>query len=192
MYESISSRLAGREPEVLAFMALLLSINMILGSTLYSVDSAALAFVVCADLLYVARIDSRFLILAALVLLGYVPLMLLSGRTDIAELIGIYTFYLLWAGVGLRFAQELRQSYIPYSFDAWFKHTMNDLGSNQSIILLVAAFIITILLSFVITLSWGLWTAGYFLALTLIARVVSSLGASAESKTPLRVRPLKM
>lgn len=87
---------------ILLLIYLILVINILLGMSVYSVEWAFLGFILCAVVFYDSRIDSRFLILPALLLLGYVPFLLIGKQNSLAETIAVFVYYFLVVGVGLQ------------------------------------------------------------------------------------------
>jgi hypothetical protein len=95
---------------LMTFIYILLILNMYLSSNVYSVEWGFLGFVIAAVIFYDARIDSRFLILPALLLLGYVPFLLIAKQNAVAETIAIYVYYFLVVGVGLQLTEYLTKN----------------------------------------------------------------------------------
>jgi len=105
-YKTYEKLIVKINPVVLMLIVyIFLSVNMYLANGFYSVEWAFLGFVVGAVVFYDARIDSRFLILPALLLLGYVPFLLIAKQNAIAETIAIYVYYFLVVGVGLQLVE---------------------------------------------------------------------------------------
>ena len=69
-----------------------------------------LFFLLCAGMFYFFRIDSRFLILTAAILLLLCPFLLIYGLDKLAEIISLYFFYFLVLSLALG-AVELRSGY---------------------------------------------------------------------------------
>lgn len=94
----------------LCFCYMLLVLTMVFGRNYFSIEWAFAVFIASAVIFYDFKIDSRFLIFPALVLLGYIPFLLIGKFNAIAETTAIYVYYFLVAGVGLQFF-EYRQEY---------------------------------------------------------------------------------
>ena len=86
----------------LAFAYALVILNMFLGSKIYSLEWAFLGFLVIAVIFYDFKIDSRFLILPGIILLGYLPFLLVGYFNELAEVIAVYVYYFLVIGVVLQ------------------------------------------------------------------------------------------
>ncbi len=71
----------------------------------YSVEWALAGFVIAGVVCFSLRIDSRFMIFPAILLLGYCPFLLMGGIKGFAENIAVYAYYFLVIGVGLQFAE---------------------------------------------------------------------------------------
>ena len=103
---------------LLIVIYVLLIINMFLsGYSVYSAEWAFLGFVIAGVIFYDSKIDSRFLIFPALILLGYIPFLLVAKQNALAETIAIYVYYFLVMGVGLQVAESVKNKEFQYSLD---------------------------------------------------------------------------
>lgn len=91
----------------LVFSSMLVYLSGLFGS--YTIEWAALPFLAAAAIFFFSRVDSRFLILPAILLLSYCPFLLVYGLEALAEDIAIFVYYFLVFGVLLQFL-ELRLS----------------------------------------------------------------------------------
>lgn len=124
---------------VLSIVYILIIINMILGARYYSVEWAFLGFLIVAVIIYDSKIDSRFLILPALFLLGYVPFLLISKYNALAETIAVYVYYFLVVGVVLQFIEYIAKKDILLEFDVVIKEQMT--GLNWMIVAIIIGII---------------------------------------------------
>jgi hypothetical protein len=106
---------------VVGLIYLFLILNMYLGMRLYSIEWAFLGFVVSAVVFYDSKIDSRFLIFPALLLLGYVPFLLIAKQSAFAETAAIYVYYFLVVGVGLQVIEHLKNTKNSVDFGSFIK-----------------------------------------------------------------------
>lgn len=88
---------------------ILLIINIILESRFYSIEWAFIGFVIVTVLYHDFKIDSRFFILPAILLLGYVPFLLIGKQDAIAETTAIYVYYFLVVGVVLQLIEYIEK-----------------------------------------------------------------------------------
>lgn len=98
---------------------LILAVTMILNHYNYfSAEWALAGFIITTVLFYDFKIDSRFLILPALLLLAYIPFMLLGKYSDIAEQVAIFVYYLLATGICLQFIEFRNEKDLRLEFEA--------------------------------------------------------------------------
>lgn len=95
---------------VLAVSFVVIIINMFFSPRFYSLEWAFLAFLAITVVFYDFKIDSRFLILFGLVLLGFVPFLLLGAQNVIAETVAVYVYYFLVVGVALQIVEYYRKT----------------------------------------------------------------------------------
>ncbi len=93
----------------LAFSYALIIANMFLSPKIYSLEWAFLGFLIIAVIFYDFKIDSRFLILPALILLGYIPFLLIGSQKEIAENVAVYVYYFLVVGVVLQIIEYYKK-----------------------------------------------------------------------------------
>jgi len=91
---------------------ILIGINMYFGNHTYSVEIAFIGFILLTVAFYFIKIDSRFLILPAILLLGFIPFLLTIKQNVLAENLAIYVYYFLVVGVILQFI-EMRKKTEP-------------------------------------------------------------------------------
>jgi hypothetical protein len=105
----------------LAFSYALVILNMFLGSRIYSLEWAFLGFLVITVLFYDFKIDSRFLILPAILLLGYLPFLLVGKFEALAETIAVYVYYFLVVGVILQIIEHVKKVKNTIDFDSFIQ-----------------------------------------------------------------------
>lgn len=162
-------------PKIILFIVYLILItNIILQIRYYSVEWAFLGFLICAVICYDSKIDSRFLILPALFLLGYVPFLLIAKYQVLAELLAVYVYYFLVLGVGLQFIEYIRKTEPRLNFEEVIRETIT--GSNwiiTSVFLGLIEIIIIILNRFYNLIVWE-YTVLYFFIISIIFYVIKN------------------
>lgn len=98
------------------FFYILIGINMYLGKGVYSVEFAFIGFILLAIVFYFIKIDSRFLILPAILLLGFIPFMLTVKQNVLAENLAIYVYYFLVVGVVLQVIEMVKNREPKFDF----------------------------------------------------------------------------
>jgi hypothetical protein len=139
-YKTYEKLIVKINPIVLMIIVyMLLLVNIYLSNRFYSVEWAFLGFVIGAIVFYDARIDSRFLILPALLLLGYVPFLLIAKQNALAETIAIYVYYFLVVGVGLQLVEYVTKTSNYLDFEsAMARFFRKDWGRVTIIVGLIA------------------------------------------------------
>jgi len=94
---------------LLAVYALLFIDGFLCEKRVFSIEWAFVGFVISAVVFAIAKIDSRFLIFPAILLLGYCPFLLIGKLDKFAENIAIYAYYFLVVGVVLQFVEYIRK-----------------------------------------------------------------------------------
>jgi hypothetical protein len=105
----------------LAFSYALIILNMFFGSRIYSLEWAFLGFLAITVIFYDFKIDSRFLILPAILLLGYLPFLLVGRFDSLAEVIAVYVYYFLVVGVVLQIIEYVKKTENTIDFDSFIK-----------------------------------------------------------------------
>jgi hypothetical protein len=153
----------------------LLAINIILGIKLYSVEWAFLGFIVATVIIYDSKMDSRFLILPALLLLAYIPFLLIGKFNTLAENIAIYVYYFLVCGVVLQVIEHIKNITNTVSFDTFAKGALKELDW-------IKAVVVTGIISISIIIAnrfyeWQLlkWTSVYLFTICLIVYLLSTI-----------------
>ncbi|MDD4354235.1 MAG: hypothetical protein PHN56_07325 [Candidatus Nanoarchaeia archaeon] len=100
----------------LILVTLLVGINWSIGNALYSVEIAFIGFIFLALIFYFLRIDSRFLILPAIILLGFIPLLLYIYQKALAENIAVFVYYFLVVGVVLQIIEMAKDREPKFDF----------------------------------------------------------------------------
>ncbi|MBI2632363.1 hypothetical protein HYW75_05140 [Candidatus Pacearchaeota archaeon] len=95
--------------------------NMLLSPEIYSLEWAFLGFLAITVVFYDFKIDSRFLILPALILLGYIPFLLIGAQKEIAETIAVYVYYFLVVGVGLQIVEYYKKAQNSIDFEKFIE-----------------------------------------------------------------------
>lgn len=153
---------------VLSVVYLLLTADMILGMRVYSVEWAFLGFLACAVICYDAKIDSRFLILPALFLLGYIPFLLIAKYQALAESIAVYVYYFLVIGVGLQFIEYLKKREGLLDFEEVMKEVIASSNWIITACLLGIAEVLIIIFNRFYNLEAWKYTVLYFFIISVI------------------------
>jgi hypothetical protein len=133
--------------KILFLVYFLLLINMIAGTKYYSIEWALLGFAIAGVILYDSKIDSRFMIFPALLLLGYVPFLLIGKQNSLAETIAIYVYYFLVSGVILQILENSRQMQVSLDFEQWIKKIISHRYLGETMIFTGIAAILIIILN---------------------------------------------
>jgi hypothetical protein len=153
----------------------LLLINMILGTKIYSIEWAFLGFIISSIIIYDSEIDSRFMLLPALLLLGYLPFLLIGNFNEIAETTAIYVYYFLVCGVVLQITENIRKTINIVNFETFSIGVLKEFDwINISIftgIISISVFII----SRFYEISLVKWTSVYFFILSIFIYFLGSL-----------------
>lgn len=160
---------------VLFIMYLVLAIDIILSiKGVYSVEWAFLGFLAAAVVFYDSRIDSRFLIFPALLLLGYIPFLLIGKQNLVAETAAVYVYYFLVAGVGLQVAQFIQKNENSADFAESFMIFIKKI--NWIYVLVVAGILnlAIIVLNRFYELEIYKWTLVFVFAVCFVFYIISS------------------
>jgi len=161
---------------MIAFVYVILGVNMFLGNGyLYSVEWAFLGFVAGAVIFYDSKIDSRFLILPALLLLGYIPFLLIGKQNALAEIIAIYVYYFLVVGVGLQLVENFKDSKDLYDFEHSIKKIMIKTNWNDLMIFFGFIAICVIIANRFYEIEIWKWTSVYFFSVVLVCYIISMM-----------------
>lgn len=164
-------------PALLVFIVyLLLIINMFLGLNYYSIEWAFLGFIVATVIIYDSSIDSRFLILPALLLLGYIPFLLIGKYNAIAENIAIYVYYFLVCGVVLQVVEHMRKIEPKVSFDHFMKGMVKEFDWVKACIIIGIISIGAIIANRFYEIQLLKWTTVYLFLVFLIIYLISNIG----------------
>ena len=183
------------KPIVFVFIVyFLLIINMIAGVYFNSYEWAFVGFVIASVIFYDFKIDSRFLILPALLLLGYVPFLLIGKYNQLAEGIAIYVYYFLVVGVILQIVEYRRNKELDIDFEkAIEKLSLRFNWGDLTVVLGIAAIVVFILDRFY---SIGVWkyTLVYTFFVSLIIYVLTFFKAKETIKETLTrdIKVIKM
>ncbi len=159
---------------VLAIVYAVIIANSIIGIRYYSIEWAFLVFALAGVIFYDFRIDSRFMVLPALLLLGYVPFLLIGKQDKIAETAAIYVYYFLVIGIAMQFAEYIKKNELKFEFDIVAKKFLLRIKWTNLLILFGLANIGIILLNRVKYLELEKWTLIYIYVLILIAYASAS------------------
>ncbi|MEK6859897.1 MAG: hypothetical protein AABX54_03715 [Nanoarchaeota archaeon] len=173
LYEKSLNK-ASRET-ILFFVYLLLMINMYLGIKVYSIEWAFLGFIIAIVIFYDAKIDSRFLILPALLLLGYVPFLLIAKFNSLAETIAIYVYYFLVSGVGLQLIEHMKEINNSLDFGEWIKKKLEKTNWIGYVVFFGIASILLIVLNRIKPVEIWKWTSVYVFVVFLALYFISTM-----------------
>lgn len=168
---------------VLIFIYLLLVINMIFSQRqYYSVEWAFLGFVIATIVFYDFKIDSRFLILPALLLLGYIPFLLIGQFNVLAELVAIYVYYFLVVGVILQLFEYRNNQDLNIDFEQILSKLVKRSGLIEIIIVIIGLMSAMIIVaSRFIKIEFWKWTSVYLFFLMLGLYLISYLSKEDKS-----------
>lgn len=151
----------------------LLIINILLKTEFYSIEWAFLGFVIVAVLYYDFKVDSRFLILPAILLLGYVPFLLIGKQDAIAETVAIYVYYFLVVGVVLQLIEHVKKIENSVDFSRIMKKIVYKIRWIYLIIPFGLIYIAIILGNRFYNLELWKWTSVYVFAVIMVFYVLS-------------------
>lgn len=161
---------------VLIFGYFLLVVNVLLKTKFYSIEWAFLGFIIVAVLYYDFKIDSRFLILPAILLLGYVPFLLIGKLNALAETIAIYVYYFLVAGVVLQLVEHVKKIENSIDFEAVMAKLLKKPRKINFLLVIVGIIsIVIIIANRFYALELLKWTSVYAFAVILVLYALSSL-----------------
>ncbi len=158
---------------ILILVYILLVINMILGVKVYTVEWAFLIFVMGAVIFYDSRIDARFLILPALLLLGYIPFLLIGKQNSLAEIIAVYVYYFLVMGVGLMVFEYSSKEENSLDFEYLIWEIIKKINWITAIVIVGIINVIIIIANRFYNLEIWKWTFVYIFAVSLVFYFIS-------------------
>jgi hypothetical protein len=160
---------------VLAFSYALIILNMFLGSRIYSLEWAFLGFLAITVLFYDFKIDSRFLILPAILLLGYLPFLLVGRFDSLAETIAVYVYYFLVVGVVLQIIEHVKKIENVVDFDSFIKRFVSKEKVYPALSVWGIFTIGVMIFNRFSNLELLKWTSIYVFAVLLVFYIISSL-----------------
>jgi hypothetical protein len=160
---------------ILVLGYLILIADILLKSRFYSVEWAFLGFVIVAVLFYDFKIDSRFLILPAILFLGYVPFLLMGKQDAIAETTAIYVYYFLVVGVVLQLIEHLKKIENSLDFDKLMKRIIKNVNWIPVLIIIGLVCIGILLANRFYNLELWKWTFVYVFVVILIIYFIPAL-----------------
>jgi len=168
-----------RKEFVLTAGYVMILINMILGVKIYSIDWAFLFFVLLAGIFYFYKIDSRFLILPAILLLGYCPFLLIAKNNTLAENIAIYAYYFLVVGVLIQIIENFRNKEIKLNFTETLSKISKKINSFKLMIDMGLVVVISFLMDlFVPFFNQLKYTSLYFFVLSFVFYVYKKINTN--------------
>lgn len=174
----------------LAISYALITINIFLSPKIYSLEWAFLGFIMIAVVFYDFKIDSRFLILPAILLLGYIPFLLMISQQAMAENMAVFIYYFLVVGVLLQLVEYYKDVENRVDFSLFFKNLMK---YREKILNILSVWgivtIILIILNRFKSLELIKWSAIYVFIILLIFYLVSGI---IEDKEPTQKRQAKV
>lgn len=166
---------------IIIFLYIILTINMILGLKIYSIEWAFLGFTIATGIAYDSKIDSRFLILPSLLLLGYIPFLLIGKYNSLAENIAIYVYYFLVCGIFLQVIEHIKKTNNSLNFNVFSKGMIKEFDWVKICILTGIISIIIIISNRFYELTLLKWSSVYIFTLCLIMYLLSTIN---EKTTP--------
>lgn len=153
---------------VLSVSYALIIANMLLSPKIYALEWAFLGFLAIAVIFYDFKIDSRFLILPALLLLGYVPFLLIGAQKEIAETIAVFVYYFLVVGVGLQIIEHYKKTINSIEFEKFIETFLNKDKILNSISIWGVITLAIIILNRFKSLEFIKWSSVYIFVLLLV------------------------
>ncbi len=160
---------------ILSLVYTILIVNIILGIKIYSIEWAFLGFIFSAVIFYDSRIDSRFLIFPALLLLGYIPFLLIGKQNTLAETFAVYVYYFLVVGVGLQVAEFLGKYENSVDFEKFIIELIEKINWISIISIIGIITLAIIIANRFYDLEIWKWTSVYFFAVCLVFYMVHYL-----------------
>lgn len=161
-------------PYLILFLGyLILIINMFLATNAYSIEWAFLGFIIAAVLFYDFKIDSRFLILPALLLLSYIPFLLIGAQKEIAETIAVFVYYFLVVGVVLQIIEHAKKIENSLDFDRIMKEIIKKINWIIPITIFGLISVGIIIGNRFMNLELWKWTSVYVFAVVIVSYIIS-------------------
>lgn len=158
---------------VLSFCYTLIIANMLLSPKIYSLEWAFLGFLVIVVIFYDFKIDSRFLILPALLLLGYIPFLLIGAQKEIAETIAVFVYYFLVVGVVLQIIEHVKKIENSLDFDRIMKEIIKKTNWIIPITIFGLISVGIIIGNRFMNLELWKWTSVYVFAVVMVSYIIS-------------------
>ena len=158
---------------ILTFCYTILAATMLFGGRYFSIELAFLAFIFSAVVFYDFKVDSRFLILPGLLVLGYIPFLLIAKQNPLAENAAVYVYYFLVVGVVMQIFESFRKKENYLDFE---RVIVKILERMNWIIFIVAAGILSVCLIIVnrfTSIELWKWTSVYLFIAVMAFYVVS-------------------
>jgi hypothetical protein len=159
----------------LALSYALIVVNMLLSPRVYSPEWAFLGFLVIAVVFYDFKIDSRFLILPALFLLGYIPFLLIGAQKEIAETVAVYVYYFLVVGVALQIIEYYKQTKSSVDFSKFIEVPINEQKIIGALSIWGVVVIAMILLNRFYSIELLKWSSVYVFFVLLVFYAIRTL-----------------
>jgi len=162
---------------ILLISYLALGLNIIFRELeFYSIEWSFIVFILSMIAFIIYKIDTRFLIFPAILLLGYAPFLLIAKQDILAENIAIYAYYFLVVGVIGQFIEYTKGT--RNSLD--FGKSLSSLSRNLPSFRLMAFFGILTLTAFLIDIFFQVirkwkYSITYIFILFLITYLISLL-----------------
>ncbi|HRZ85583.1 MAG TPA: hypothetical protein P5277_02275 [Candidatus Paceibacterota bacterium] len=161
---------------ILIIVYIILAETMLFGSRFFSIEWAFLIFVGAAVLAYDFKIDSRYLILPSLLLLGYIPFLLTAKQNAIAETTAVYVYYFLVIGVVMQIFENMSDKVLHINFDNFIPRLRR--MRNFLVVLVILSGFIAIDLSLINRIKnfelWR-WTSVYIFIIFFVFYLISQI-----------------
>jgi len=152
----------------------LLFLNIVLQIQYYTVEWAFLIVILVAVLFYDFKIDSRFFILPALLLLAYIPFLLYGRLNALAEIIAVYVYYFLVMGVILMIIEHYKNTSLKLDFDVLSRKLLHENFWITAVIVLGIISTLAIVLNRFYSIEFWKWTSVYLFFVSLALYFISS------------------
>ncbi len=160
---------------ILIIVYVLLLLNIIFGIKVYSVEWAFCGFLAAAVVLYDSRIDCRFLVLPALMLLAYIPFLLIGKQNSLAEKFAVYVYYFLVVGVGLQLAEYMGKKENLLNFESVMGEVIKRINWITAISIVGLICFGVIIANRFYNLEIWKWTSVYIFAVCLVFYGISTI-----------------
>ncbi|MFA5993112.1 MAG: hypothetical protein WC796_05390 [Candidatus Pacearchaeota archaeon] len=160
---------------ILAFCYTVLAATILSGTRYFSVEWAFLAFIFSAVVFYDFKIDSRFLLLPGLLVLGYIPFLLIGKQNALAENMAVYVYYFLIIGVLMQIFENFKKRDNYLDFEKVMTKILERMNWIIFIVIVGMFSVCLIIINRFTGIDLWKWTSVYLFVVVLAFYVVSLL-----------------